>query len=258
MSIDENPLISKIREIRARSEAEHAQMTPEQRAAKEEERERERISDQLNSMRRAARAACGLEDAMWERTFDTFPVEHESQAHALHLARLFVDKFPGPKGERMRRGLMLWGQPGRGKSGIMQALVQAILSKPKLYRVLYLPCAEIEAVNQRIDVLQAIFEAHLVVFDDIEKGLDAPGTKYHTPSHKLIKTAINRIDRNKRPVVCVTSNYPLDSKSKDHPCHKQRWPAIASRLSGMVVECPIDGSDKRPDIEQHELKWWAE
>ncbi len=209
-------------------------ISDEERAAIREQDEAEKARECVERLRASQRRRCGLADVMWDHTLESFPVEDPTQQAAVCAARALAQKFP----THTPKGLYLWGQPGRGKSGIMQGLVQAVLSKPRIYNVLYLPAIDIDRLRQEIDVEQAIIHADMVVIDDLEKGLDEPGTRFPSQSDKILRRAIHRADRHGRPLICATSNVPMAGLEK-------LWPAFGSRLAGLMYELEVKGPDMR-------------
>jgi len=209
----------------ALSEAERsARLDADERAA-----EQECFEGILASYRRLA----GIEDAMTARTFETFQPRSDAQRNALSASREFVAAFP-----HCRKGLMLYGEPGRGKSGLMQAIINAIYARRRLYRMFYIPCAEIDRLRDEMDVALAARESVMVVLDDLEKALDPPGSRYRSPGDAIVRGILQSADRRRRPIICATSNHGPED-------WKRRSTALHSRLAGLCDWIEVNGPDLR-------------
>ena len=220
-------------------------MTPEQRDQADAAETESRRLMVREGTRLTAIARCGLEGAMFDRKLDTLATDSESQRQAVRTARAFVNHFP-----ELKKGLALWGEPGRRKSSIMAGIVHAVLTeKTRVYNVLYLPCHEIDEIERTMDLGVAVANADLVVLDDIEKAMDEPGARYQSRTDKLVRSIINRVDRVKRPIVCVTSNKGPDEQ-------KKLGTAWASRLVGLCHWQEVSGGDLRERDE--DSVWWAQ
>lgn len=224
-------------------------MSLEERAQVEEAEKAERAREFREGLRRSMRERCGLADGMWEHRLETYPAVTDSQKHALDVVTRFAQAFPGTADQPIRKGVYLHGLPGGGKSGLMQGLVQAILEKPRVYRVLYIPCIDIDRLRQSIDLEFAAREARLVVLDDIEKGMCEPG-RFPTPGDGIIRRIIHGADRHRRPIVCVTSNMSIAQHAKDSK-------SFGSRLAGLTHEIHVIGPDMRAEAHENELAYWA-
>ncbi len=232
-------------------------MSPEERAALDEEERQAEMRSGYESRRRLARQRCGLTGEMWQQTLESFPVRHPSQAEAIELARQFVEHFPGTPARPTRRGLYLWGEHGRGKSGIMNGLVIELLSKPRIHDVLLIPLgdpAEFARMQSEMDLAWAARDADVVVLDDWDKAMDKPGSRFRSEAEKFIRGVINYADRTRRVIVCATGNHSIAKGSEADV----RWPSVASRMRGLMVEQHVDGPDMRPNVDDaHENNWWV-
>lgn len=93
-------------------------MTDEERAAEqaaEAKKEREWI---IKGQHQDLIDKSNLDPELLSRTLETFPLCDPGQEEALRLCKLFVHHFD----RKQRRGLFLYGNPGRGKSGLMQGV----------------------------------------------------------------------------------------------------------------------------------------
>ena len=222
-------------------------MTPEERRAEDEAEQRKDRLLNRELYRHAALDNSGLEGAMLDRRLVVLPTDSPSQRKAVEAAQGFVAAFPDVDG----KGFALWGEPGRRKSSIMAAVVHAILtSKPRLYNCLFLLCQEIEEIRQVRDLGVCIANADLVILDDIEKAMDDPGAKWQSPTDKIVRGIINRVDRVKRPILCVTSN-----KSPEQ--HKRLGTQWASRLVGLCHWQEVAGGVDLRGTEEEKGNWWT-
>lgn len=254
MQIADTPTTDRMKlllEARARWE----RMTPEQRAAVYEADRADRARELREGLRLSMRARCGLRDAMWDHRLDTYTAHTESQRKALQAVQRLAEVFPGTRGAPVRRGLYLWGEPGAGKSGLMQGLVQAILEKPRIYSVLYIPCVNVESLRQKVDLEFAAREAQLVILDDLTKGLDEPGSRYRSPGDGILRRIIHDADRYKRPIICATDNISIAQ-------HAEASRSLGGRLAGLMYEMHIEGPDmRRPssdETDQDGIPYWAD
>lgn len=237
-------------------------MTPEERAALEEEERRAEMRSGYESRRRLARERSGLTGEMWEQTLESFPVQHPSQAEAVTLARQFAAHFPGTPDKPTRRGLYLWGEHGRGKSGIMNGLVIALLSKPRIHDVLMVPLgdpAELARMQADMDLATAARDMDVLILDDWDKAMDKPGARFRSEPEKFIRGIINYAARTRRLIICATGNHSIAEGSEAD----RRWPSITSRMRGLMRglndDKPVEGPDMRPDIDDaHEDLWWVD
>ncbi len=222
-----------------------ANITPEEiERARLAEIEADRLS-QIDSIRRRMRELSGLDADMWERGLETFPVRDPSQAMAIRLAACLADALPGRPNKPIKRGFCLWGDTGRGKSGILQGFAMRLLEKPRPVSVLYVYCGDITDLGARIDIEFRAAGVQVVILDDIEKGLDDPGSKWRSASDKLIRSMVTRADRTGKPIICASSNFSLET-------HKSRFrsPAWTSKLGGLMYWHEVQGPDLRSESDE--------
>ena len=223
-----------------------ARLSPEERQAEDAVSDARNRAEMRAMYRLTMIENSGLEGAMLDRRLSNLQGDSPSQREAVNVAKAFVEAFPHVDG----RGLALWGEPGRRKSSIMAALVHAILAeKKRQYNCRFIPCQEIDEVLKERDIWLDIERADLVVFDDLEKAMDPPDSKYHTANDRIIRGVINHADRSKRPVICITSN----KSPEQHRMLGTHW---ASRVVGLCHWVEVVGER---DLREYEKKngWWS-
>ncbi len=214
-----------------------------------------RRSAALRDLRKQYREGSSLKGAMLSSTFDAFCVRGPLQKHALHVAQKFVSHLPG-----VGKGLMLWGPTGRGKSHLLKAILIAAIELPEPVRVLYIPCSSLGSmVRSEREVFDNLTSYQVVAVDDIEKGLGGDSPAW---AREAVKGLIDVADREKRPVLVSTSEFPLKTFTRPdgaevtgHDEHLPDW--LVGRLSNLFYWQEIDGPNWR-EIEGAEVPWWVE
>lgn len=227
-------------------------LAEEQRLATEE-RARSRRAQTLM----LRRGQLGFSGAMWLRRFESFRPEHASQAAALRVCRAFMDAWPDVDG----KGLMLWGDPGVGKSHLLQAVGIGLieLPDPPVVRHYYAPALERlirrewderESRRERGepagDTERDMLGCDVLILDDLSKlsGKTTAGWALN-----LIGVLIDAIDKTGGPLLCSTSNDSPDALAD------VLGGALVDRLQWVMAWREVQGLSR---AERAETPYWAQ
>ncbi len=175
----------------------------------------------------------------WNCTFEGISASEVSERTSpQEIARKYLSRLPIMLREGI--GLLLWGDHGRGKTGI--AAVIAKWARRASYKVLFLECSEMKSIaidkelfDDTCTVWQRACDVDLLVLDDFGKGL-ADSRDYG----KLIFDRILRL-RNaaNRSTIITTNVNPREGMSSHLKV------ASLAALRECVMPCRIDGPDRR-------------
>lgn len=218
---------------------EYQQMTDEQKLAEKQLEEDEARKRQLTSFRSQAFVNCGLEGDQWDNTFKNYKPRHYTQRMLLQDAQQFAIDFP-----QVEQGLFLWGEPGRGKDHILDAIVQTVLDNEhavlRPFKIYSLDIerrmldewsrhndeeTRLEEIMRECDLL-CIGDLHLIFSIKTAAVLRA------------VDRVINHAEATGSPIVCATSNVPLG----DFDEFSDR---LGSRLCKLMKAYHIEGPDMR-------------
>jgi DNA replication protein DnaC len=187
---------------------------------------------------------------MLKRRFETYPGTSESQLAAKGELESFCKEVEA--GIIPERGICLYGDTDQGKSGLLQATVNRILSMPNPPGIVFVDCSDLNSYSdRRIDVQYAVSLAKIVVLDDFEKGLDSPDVFKESHDSQWIKSLFRRADREREFTVMASTNYPIEA-------HRERFGAALTRREGALMHwIKVEGSGHlSPRAE--EVPYWAE
>lgn len=203
-----------------------------------------RAADVLNQR---YRRDCGLSGDMWSDTFESYKPEHASQGKAWRACQSFVKNWPNVKG----KGFLLCGSAGCGKSHLMRATANALLTLDRPVNVRYYYVPQIERILREEDkhrkeyaetgrgvanTEKAMLACDVLLLDDISK-LDAKvsgGWFLNT-----FGCLIDQAERTGQPIICASSN-----DDAYHLANSLGGPLV-SRLSALMFWFEVQGRDLR-------------
>ena len=147
--------------------------------------------------------------------FDGF-IEDETNSLVLSMAKNFIE------GKDVKY-LAIVGEPGTGKTHILQAIAGALKEKNEPFEYLSVPILALTAESQRsnmIALLEAL-EGKTLLLDDFEAVGDS------RPSQSFMSLLLDRASRDGIKVALATSKPPKNIESLD--------PSLRARVSGFVV-----------------------
>ncbi|MCD6086576.1 MAG: AAA family ATPase [Candidatus Hydrothermae bacterium] len=143
-------------------------------------------------------------------------IEDETNSLVLSMAKSFIE------GKDVKY-LAIVGEPGTGKTHILQAIAGALKEKNEPFEYLSVPILALTAESQRsnmIALLEAL-EGKTLLLDDFEAVGDS------RPSQSFMSLLLDRASRDGIKVVLATSKPPKNIESLD--------PSLRARVSGFVV-----------------------
>ena len=143
-------------------------------------------------------------------------IEDETNSLVLSMAKSFIE------GKDVKY-LAIVGEPGTGKTHILQAIAGALKEKNEPFEYLSVPILALTAESQRsnmIALLEAL-EGKTLLLDDF----DAVGDS--RPSQSFMSLLLDRASRDGIKVALATSKPPKNIESLD--------PSLRARVSGFVV-----------------------
>lgn len=167
----------------------------------------------------------------------TFAADDGGNSEITSVARKFVDNFSDM--EDYKRGLLLYGNVGAGKSFIAACIANGVIDKGK--SCLFTDFHEISfKVNslpfeEKSKYIEAFKEYDLLVIDDFGSERDSEFM------NDLIYTVINERLKSEKPMV-VTTNFSGDDFK--HPASKEQE-RVFSRLFEMCIPVEVKGTDRR-------------
>lgn len=156
-------------------------------------------------------------------TFDSFVADNNSVAVGLAQQTAMFSQTVSAKGEKQ---LYFWGEPGRGKSHLLQASCN--LAAKNQRTVCYLTQSEI--IGQSADIFDGLEQIELICLDDIDTWLI--DSDWETALFDLI----NRVRENNGCLMLASAHSPDENFVK--------LPDLRSRLSWGPVFHLQDLSDK--------------
>lgn len=207
-------------------------------------------------VRRRRLQSAHLERKFWERTFDVYRPQNDSQRYALERCRTWAEEYT-PK--ETRTGLYLVGDVGVGKTHLAAAILLRIMERFKDLQPMMLPMVDFmeelrdavgeEDVNGKVD--EAV-RAPVLVMDDLGGNLEwdqidgkrvlRPTSRGQHPvtdfERRTLYRLINRRYEAGLPVV-VTTNCPPDVLEAAYGTR------TVSRLIEMTEGIAINGEDYR-------------
>ena len=206
-------------------------------------------AERLAPYRDRARRLCGLSGKQWDNTLDSYELigsqeQIASQRAVIDAARGFVSKWPN-----VERGLMLWGDAGRGKDGILQAITHAVIDLPRVYDVFYAYALDIQADMladwKRYDDPETSIEdrcrgVRLLLIGDLGTlfALDGHGVTNDQLTRAAMRI-VNQAASTGRPVLCATTNSSPEQWEEHLPDN------VCSRLHETCDWLELKGPDRR-------------
>jgi DNA replication protein DnaC len=196
--------------------------------------------------------------------FSNFQIKHPSQEKAFQLFKGLTGQLIAFQGQLTARDnplpagklIVLTGKPGRGKSHLMEALVNEIAEKaPDLYRTLFfgsMPLGYAVGYDPGRMNEQAFGGARIVLIDDLFREA-ATIDQVHSIDIKSLMGLISGIYEQRRLVI-ISSNFPflgglLEIIEKNDPTGRviSRSLEVLQANSGEIL---VDGPDYRAILAQ--------
>jgi DNA replication protein DnaC len=219
--------------------------TAEQMKAEEEADRLKANQYQLKSFRDQAFNGCGLTGDQWEHSFKTYNPKHYSQRVALQKAQEFVKAFP-----ETNKGLMLYGQPGRGKDHLLHAVTMALLDREDaVWHPFFIYSLDIESKmfeewrhhkDEETRLEQTMRECDLLLIGDIHLIFKVKSDAIR----RAFDRVINQAEATGSPIICATSNASL----KDFDSQEEVSSRMCSRLAKIFDWVEVQGEDARRTI----------
>jgi DNA replication protein DnaC len=207
----------------------------------------------LANLRADLLRAAKLPNEARNQTFETFEVRSRSkggeprtsQNDAIYAARVFVDRLPD-----MRRGLMLYGATGCGKSHLALAIARAATQKELPVSVHYVNCFELARVMRSDPELgDWMLDCKLLVLDDLDKGLTGDAAPW---VRALLKGVIDSIEKQGQPILMSTTEGGPAEWERDFKEY------LVGRVKKLMHWREMIGPDGRDEKYQPEDgRWWT-
>ena len=179
----------------------------------------------------------GLPKRFRYKSFENFRTSDNPGAYK--KAHEFAEKFPN-----VRKGLLLTGPVGTGKTHLAAAITKALIDK--LYAVYFGNVTDImarikgtyakDAEMDEDEVIRVMTEkVDLLVIDDLGKEDETPNTM------RVLYQIINKLYENEKAVV-ITTNFGSSILARKLG---ERGAAIVSRITGMCEPVSLSGKDWR-------------
>jgi len=218
--------------------------SPESKEERQAGIERAR-SMELADRQRALLEASGLSKFALQRTLESFRFRDPLQAEAVRIAKKFIERVPDVK-----RGLMIYGKTGTGKSHILKAVVHAVTQKQQPVKAYYVDCFGLQRMLKADPDLNArMLNCQLLALDDLEKGLGGDAAPW---VRALIKSVIDSADSDGRPILLSTSEFSLD----EHRDLGKMADYLAGRLGKLMYWQHIEGPNGREIEATEAAPWW--
>jgi len=182
----------------------------------------------------------GLRKKFRNKTFDNFNTKEVTPSikKAYETAKTFALSF-----DNQKRGLLLRGRPGVGKTHLTAAITNALTQE--LYTVASGNAADLITTFKNTygknpditeyDLINIMMETDLIIIDDLGKEYATENTK------TLIYQLINRISEEEKLLVVTTNSSSEEIIKK----YGERGEAILSRLGEMCIPIILEGEDWR-------------
>lgn len=206
-----------------------------------------------------ARKNCGLAGKMWDQTFQAYNFEHTTQFKACEMCQAFARNWP----DADRRGILLHGGPGTGKSHLLRATVIELINRedPPDVRFFYVPEIErtlraegklrdeLQGTGREVPNTEAIMLGCDILFlDDIAKLQPGVNQGWYL---NLIGCLIDQAERTGKPTICLSANDAYGDDDIVVPAleviKNTLGDAFASRLAGLTCQIQVLGRDRRYD-----------
>jgi DNA replication protein DnaC len=201
--------------------------------------ERRRVEDAMRERVAESRMPRSLLDEVsWESLLEkaASPTDTERRRRAIERAREWAEceDFSGRK-----PGLLLWGDPGTGKTRLMATAAKARLEhSPIRWVSVGVLMAELQgawADTDRKQALKVLTSKGAVALDDFDKVNPTDSTRMQ------LFTALDKREQARTPIIVTTNCKPSDLS-------KKLGDVIASRLVGMCEVLAYPGPDRRLEI----------
>jgi hypothetical protein len=207
-------------------------------------------------LRRDYRSANGLEGLQRKRTFENFEIRDPMQKPGIDACKSFLKWFWHP-----RRGLILWGPTGCGKSHLMESTIHAASEEPRPIKARFLSgysCGR-KAQSQK-GLVEWALDCDLLGLNDLDKALGGSAAPWATELvMEIVDTALERGG----PKLMATTEFPLRSEyGPDGSCIREGYdqslkPYQISRFEKAFFWQQMDGPNGWEIVSDEDLAWYA-
>lgn len=172
-----------------------------------------------------------------------FSADDGADSRSMTVLRRYVQKFA--KMQAQNTGLLLWGQPGTGKTFGAGCVANALLDEQ--YTVLIRNVAQLlqELSNYKTNSQQYVRQLccyDLLILDELTL------VRQNTAQQELLYQVIEARSKAERPVLITTNLGPDELAQGD-----AGWQRIFDRLQAMCVPLQFSGESRRQQIHQQKL-----
>lgn len=196
-----------------------------------DKQDREKFLEQVSINRRA----CFYEPPMQNWTFQN---DDGANAELTRVLKNYVDKFPDFR--KQGKGLLLYGDVGRGKTYAAASVANALLDKG--YTVHMTDFTHIESIVSKVWDKQEYYDAlnrfSLLIIDDL--GVEKK-TEY---TSQIVQAVINTRYNAGLPLIITTNLTGEELQSPSDMVYKR----IFSRLYEMCIPVKVEGKDRRAEV----------